>query len=111
MRNLNKHNKPKVDEIEKQLHSSLKPISPRLDYIQNLHLRLTDRSQLEVTYYMDEPLLYFLFGFAGVAGTVLIIISIIRLFLSLLSIFGLLRYSRRHKNQETLATTHSSPAM
>ena len=111
MRKLNRHNQPKVDEIEKQLLSSLTPVSPRPDYIQNLHLRLTDSSQLEVTYSRDKPLLYFLFGFAGVAGAVLIIFSIVRLFLSLLGIFGLLRYARRHKKHEILSSTHLTPAM
>jgi hypothetical protein len=86
-----------IDKIEQQLRSSYKPIHPRTDYINTLHLRLTDPTQLQVTINRNGPVHLILLGIVGVISISLIGITTIRLFLSLLGILGLFRYTKLQK--------------
>jgi len=96
MRKSNKGSQKKVDAIEQRLSSSLKPIAPRDDYIANLHGRLTDTSQLQVTFDRNAPFRYLFFGIMSVIGVLLIIVTTIRVFLSIIGILGLVRYVKYH---------------
>ena len=92
-----KNNQREIDRIEQQLRSSFKPIHPRTDYINTLHLRLTDPTQLKVTINRNGPLHLILVGIVGVISLALIGITTIRLFLSLLGILGLYRNTKIQK--------------
>ena len=108
---LNKGGLKKVDEIEYRLSSSLKPLSPRPDYITNLHGRLTDTSRLHVTFDRNSPFRYLLFGIVSVVSFLLIFVTTIRIFLSILGILGLVRYVKRQKTREELMPSQSNPVL
>jgi len=92
-----KDNQNDIDRIEEQLRSSYKPIHPRTDYINTLHLRLTDPTKLQVTINRNGPVHLILFGIVALISFSLIGITTIRLFLSLLGILGLVRYTKLQK--------------
>jgi hypothetical protein len=94
------HLKPKrvkrdLGDVESILQSSLKPVSPRPEFIQNLHKDLLDYSfpQLETTDYdIKKPFLFALVGFISL----LFIFSLwVRLVLVVLSTIGMIQSSRR----------------
>ena len=96
-----------VDEIEHQLRTSLKPVSPSPDYIEQLHQRLTDASQLQVTFDRNKPIFYIIFGIVGFISFLLITVTTLRLLLSILGILGLVRYAKRRSIPEDLGSTKS----
>ena len=111
MRKSNQSGLKKVDEIEYDLSSSLKPISPRADYITNLHGRLTDTSRLQVTFDRNTPYRYLFFGVVSTVSFLLILVTTIRIFLSILGILGLVRYVKHQKTREELISSQSNPVL
>ena len=107
----NKSGLKKVDEIEYRLSSSLKPITPRTGYIENLHDRLTDTTRLQVTFDRNTPFRYLLLGIVSAVSFLLILVTTIRIVLSIIGILGLVRYVKRHKTREGLMPSQSNPAL
>lgn len=93
-----------VGEIEHHLRSSLRPITPREDYINHLHHRLTDTTRLQVTNDRNQPLRYFVVGVVGIVSLLLIIVTTLRMLLSILGILGLMRHVKRQKTQDKLVS-------
>ena len=111
MSNKNTGDLTEVNEIEYHLRSSLKPISPRPDYIKNLHNRLTDASQLQVTFDRNKPIQYLIIGVVGVVSFLLITVTTLRMLLSILGILGLVRYEKRQGSRDNLASSQSTPTV
>jgi len=87
-------------DIESVLQTSLQPVSPRPEFIQNLHRELMDYSfpQMELPGYdIKKPLLFALVGFISL----LFVFSLwIRLILVILSTLGMIQSSSRKKKIE-----------
>ncbi len=86
-----------IPDIETVLQSRLKPVSPRPEFIQNLH-----RGLMEFTFPEPEPTgseikraaLFALLGFVGLA---LVFSLWIRLIMVVISTLGMLQLSKRKK--------------
>ncbi len=93
-----KKNRWDLPDIESVLQSSLKPVAPRPEFIQNLH-----RGLMEFTFPEPEPsalemkkaALFALLGFVGVA---LVFSLWIRLIMVVISMLGMLHVSHRKKS-------------
>jgi hypothetical protein len=102
MGKMNNGDLSEVGEIEYHLRSSLRPISPREDYINHLHHRLTDPTRPQVTNDRNKPFRYLIVGVVGMVSLLLIIVTSLRMLLSILGILGLVRKVKRQKTQEKL---------
>jgi hypothetical protein len=84
-------------DIESILQSSLKPVSPRPEFIQNLHQGLMEYTfpQLETSEYdIRKPLLL---GLVGLVSMVFVVSLWVRLLLVIFTTLGMIRSSRREK--------------
>lgn len=111
MRKLNNDDLKEVGEIEHHLRSSLRPISPRQDYINNLHHRLTDTTRLQVTFDRNKPFHYLVVGVVGVISFLLIVVTTLRMLLSILGILGLMRNAKRHRGRQKLVSQQSNTSI
>lgn len=96
---INKREKIKRDmlDIESILQSSLKPVSPRPEFIQNLH-----RGLMEYTFPQPEPSDFDLkkaivFALVGFLSMVFVISLWIRLIVVIISTLGMIQSSKRKK--------------
>jgi hypothetical protein len=84
-------------DIESILQSSLKPVSPRPEFIQSLHKGLMEYSfpQLETSEYdLKKPLLL---GLVGLISMVFVISLWVRLLLVIFTALGMIQSSKRKK--------------
>ncbi len=89
--------KPDLMDIESILQSSLKPVSPRPEFIQSLHKGLMEYSfpQLETSDYdLKKPLLL---GLVGLVSMVFVVSLWVRLLLVIFTTMGMVQSSRRKK--------------
>jgi hypothetical protein len=92
-----KQNKRDIMDIETILQSSLKPVSPRPEFIQTLHKGLMD-----YTFSLPESSEYdlkktIIFALVGFASLVFVFSLWIRLILVILSALGMIQSSKRGK--------------
>ncbi len=93
-----KHFKRDLVDIESILQTSLQPVSPRPEFIQNLHKGLMEYSfpELETSGIdIKKPLL---FALVGMVGMFFIVSLWIRLLLVILSTIGMIQSSKRRKS-------------
>ncbi len=92
-----RHFKRNLIDIESILQTSLKPVSPRPEFIQDLHKGLMEYTfpELESSGYdIKKPLLFALVGMAGM----LVIVSLwVRLLLVILSTIGMIQSAKHRK--------------
>ncbi len=84
-------------DIETILQSSLKPISPRPEFIQNLHKGLMEYTfpELEPSGYdLKKPLVFFL---VGLVGMFFVFTLWVRIALVILSTIGMVQSSKRRR--------------
>ena len=88
-------------DVESMLQSGLQPVSPRPEFIQNLHKDLMEYSfpQLESNDFdIRKPILFALVGFVSL----LFVLSLwVRLILVILSTLGMIQSSKRKKSQKS----------
>ncbi len=92
--------KRKLDEIlniESMLQSSLKPVSPRPEFIKNL-----EKGLMDYTFPQEENLEFdlkkaLIFAFLGLAGLVLFFSLWIRLIVVIISAMGMIQSSRQKR--------------
>jgi hypothetical protein len=85
-------------DIETILQSSLKPVSPRPEFIQSLHKGLMDYTfpqQESSEYDLKKTVIFALLGFASI---VFVFSLWIRLILVILSTMGMIQSSKREKD-------------
>ena len=73
-----------IDEIEQLMGSSLQPINPRPEFVNNLYGRLTDPMSPTVRFTRKYPARFFLLIFAAVLSGAIFILSASRLIISLI---------------------------
>ena len=87
-------------DIESILQSSLKPVSPRPEFIQSLHQGLMEYTypQIETSEYdIKKPLLL---GLVGLASMVFVVSLWVRLLLVIFTTLGMVQSSRRKKGPD-----------
>ncbi len=89
--------RPKRDlsTIEAILQSSLKPVSPRPEFIRNLHKGLMDYTFPQPQAGDADLVKTVLFGMAGLASMVFVISLWVRLIIVVISTLGMLTSSKR----------------
>jgi hypothetical protein len=84
-------------DVESILESSLRPVSPRPEFIQSLHRGLMESTfpQLETSEYdIKKPLLL---GLVGLLSMVFVVSLWVRLLLVIFTTLGMIQSSRRNK--------------
>ncbi len=99
-----KVNPGSVEGIERLLHSTLTPVSPRSAFVTNLRHKLVDYEARPSLLPDSKKLRYGLLGLAGVVSAALMIFTGIRTIISILSALGLLREMRRQMEEKRKST-------
>jgi hypothetical protein len=95
-----------VNSLEALLEKTLVPVQPRQTFISNLHQKLTNPEARKSS---PSPLQLFLLGAAGVATSVLLVVTGIRATVTLLGALGVLRQMKEQVNPNEV-TPLSSPS-
>jgi hypothetical protein len=81
---MKKSTSDELSKIEKLMSSSLQPVNPRPEFINQLHLRLTDPLTPSIRYPQDYSLRFGLLLIASLVSGVIFLITISQVILALL---------------------------
>jgi len=97
MRLKRKHYSKDLFDIESILQSSLKPVSPRPEFIQSLQKGLMDYTFPESESYETDLKKMILFAFLGFTGLLFVFSLWARLLVIIISILGMVQSSKQNK--------------
>jgi len=84
-------------DIETILQSSLKPVSPRPEFIQNLQRGLMDYTFPQIESSEPKLMKMILFGIIGLTSLVFILSLWVRIFVVIISTLGMIQSSKQNK--------------
>jgi hypothetical protein len=92
-----KHHRRELLDIETILQSSLKPVSPRPEFIQSLHKGLMEYSFPQAESSEVDFKKAILFGFVGLTGLLFVFSLWVRLIVVIISTLGMIQSSKQNK--------------
>jgi hypothetical protein len=95
--------KHQIDDLERLLQATLRPVTPSPRFVQQLRQHLTDPGIPTIRYPDPKLSHYLLLAIAGLLSSTFLILTGSRLVFAILGALGLLHYSRQQNEQEQLA--------
>jgi len=86
---MNSTSSSEIDRIENVMHSSLKPVDPRPEFVEGLHKRLTDPMNPRVRFTRQYSSQFILLVIASVVSGIVFVLTASRVIISLIREFRL----------------------
>jgi hypothetical protein len=94
-----------ITDLEVLLDSTLQPVKPRPEYVNDLRKRLLDPTVPSITMPADKAGQYLILALASGIGGVFVVVMNLRAMLSFLSALGVLQLIKRQLEQKRVAST------
>jgi hypothetical protein len=94
----NNKGKQNLERVESVLESGLQPVSPRPEFIQNLHKGLMNYNMIEIDDTSQDIRRPLVFALIGIIGLFFLFSLWIRFMLVILSALGMIQSSRNRKS-------------
>ncbi|HZD56321.1 MAG TPA: hypothetical protein VE136_06345 [Anaerolineales bacterium] len=98
-----KTNDHELARFESLLETYLQPVTPRADFVRELHRRLLDVSRPSVKIPGENHIRYGLIAAASLAGSLLVVATGIRALLTVLGALGIIHFVKQQVGEKSIS--------
>jgi hypothetical protein len=100
------HRKHQIEELEKLLHKTLRPVNPRPEFARQLRQRLSEPALIIVGSPENRKTQYALLIAASLLSSTFLLLNGSRLVLAILGALGVLHYAKQQADEKQLVSSN-----